>query len=86
MFPTTQEKSTTKIIPVETGYKIQIPPEWAVEFGLENSAAVEKTATGIWVRPHRTLSWDEVFAEKLQIGQYVFALDLSEVRGDDLLF
>jgi hypothetical protein len=51
MFPPTQENSTTKIIPVETGYKIQIPPEWAVEFGLENSATVEKTATGIWVRP-----------------------------------
>ncbi len=85
MFPQTQEKSTTKIIPVEAGYKIQIPPQWAVEFGLESSAAVEKTATGIGVRPYHPLTWDEVFAEKLQMGQYVFALDLSEVSGDDFL-
>ncbi len=86
MFPQTQENSTTKIVPVEAGYKIQIPLEWAVEFGLESSAAVEKTATGIWVRPHRTLSWDEVFANKLSIGKQSLAKDLSELSGDDLLF
>lgn len=85
MLPQPQIQSTTKIIPVETGHKIQIPPEWAAEFGLENVATLEKTATGILVRPHRTLTWDEVFADKLQMGQYVFALDLSEVSGDDFL-
>lgn len=86
MFPLTQENSTTKIIPVEAGYKIQIPPEWAVEFGLENSAAVEKTATGIGVRPCRKLTWDEVFANKLSIGKQSLAKDLSELSGDGLLF
>jgi hypothetical protein len=53
---------------------------------LENSAAVEKTATGIGVRPCRTLTWDEVFAEKLSIGKQSLAKDLSELSGDDLLF
>ncbi|MCI0697699.1 hypothetical protein L0337_37595 [candidate division KSB1 bacterium] len=86
MFPPTQEKSTTRIVPVETGYKIQIPLEWAVEFGLESSVAAEKTATGIWVRPCRTLTWDEVFANKLSIGKQSLAKDLSELSGDDLLF
>jgi hypothetical protein len=86
MLSQSQTQSTTKVIPVETGQKIQIPPEWAVEFGLENVATIEKTATGILVRPHRTLTWDEVFANKLSIGKQSLARDLSELSGDDLLF
>ncbi|MCI0525243.1 MAG: hypothetical protein L0Y75_08290 [Acidobacteria bacterium] len=31
-------------------------------------------------------TWDDVFAQKLQIGKQPFALDLSEVSGDDFLF
>jgi hypothetical protein len=85
MFPQPQTKSITKIIPVEAGHKIQLPSEWANEFGLENIVTLEKTATGILVRPGHTPTWDEVFADKLQMGQYVFALDLSEVSGDDFL-
>jgi hypothetical protein len=31
-------------------------------------------------------TWDDVFAQKLQMGRQPFALDLSEVSGDDFLF
>jgi hypothetical protein len=48
--------------------------------------ALEKTAVGILVRPCRTATWDEIFADKLPMGQPLLALDLSAVRGDDLLF
>ncbi len=74
------------ITQVETGHKIQLPVEWAMEFGLEKNVALEKTVAGILVRPVETVSWDEVFAKKLPMGQNVFALDLSEVSADDLLF
>ena len=73
-------------IPIETEYKIQIPAEWVEELGLKKIVMLEKTSTGIMVRPSYTLTWDEIFAEKLTIGQQVFAMDLSEVSGDDLLF
>lgn len=74
-----------RITPVEAGHKIQLPAEWAAEFGLKNIAALEKTAAGILVRPCPSATWDEVFAEKLPMGQQLSALDLSEVSGDDLL-
>jgi hypothetical protein len=74
------------ITPVETGHKIQLPAEWAMEFGFKKNVALEKTVAGILVRPCETVSWDEVFAKKLSMGQNVFALDLSEMRGDDFLF
>jgi len=75
-----------KITPVETGYKIQLPAEWAAEFGLETVAALEKTAEGILVRPCPLVTWNEIFADKLPMGQQPSALDLSEVSGDDFLF
>jgi len=31
-------------------------------------------------------TWDDVFAQKLPMGRQPFALDLSEVSGDDFLF
>jgi hypothetical protein len=77
--------STMKITPVEAGHKIQLPAEWATEFGLGNIAALEKTAEGILVRPCHTAAWDDIFADKLPMGQQQVALDLSEVSGDDLL-
>jgi hypothetical protein len=75
-----------RITPVEAGHKIQLPAEWAAEFGLDDIAALEKTAEGILVRPCRPATWDEIFADKLSMGQQPSALDLSEVSGDDLLF
>ena len=72
--------------PVEAGHKIQLPAEWVAELGLENMVALEKTADGILVRPCHTVIWDEIFADKLSMGQHPAVLDLSEVSGDDLLF
>ena len=74
-----------KITPVEAGHKIQLPAEWAAEFGLEHIAALEKTAEGILVRPCRTATWDEILADKLPMGQEISSLDLSDVSSDDLL-
>jgi bifunctional DNA-binding transcriptional regulator/antitoxin component of YhaV-PrlF toxin-antitoxin module len=78
-------KMSTRITPVEAGHKIQLPAEWAAELGLENVAILEKTETGILVRPCSPATWDEIFADKLPMGQQPLALDLSEVSGDDLL-
>jgi hypothetical protein len=36
-------------------------------------------------RPCPPAEWDEIFADKLSMGQQPSALDLSEVSGDDLL-
>jgi len=74
-----------KITPVEPGHRIQLPADWVAELGLEHSAALEKTAEGILVRPCHTTTWDEIFADKLSIGQTIASLDLSDVSGDDLL-
>lgn len=74
-----------RIAPVEAGHKIQLPAEWAAEFGLENIVALQKTAAGILVRPCPSATWDEIFADKLPMGQQLSALDLSEVSGDDFL-
>jgi len=74
-----------KITPVEAGHKIKLPAEWAAELGLEKVAALEKTTEGILVRPCPATTWDEIFADKLPMGQQPSALDLSEVSSDDLL-
>ena len=74
-----------KITPVEPDYRIQLPSDWVAELGLEHIAALEKTEEGILVRPCRTATWDEIFADKLPMGQQLSALDLSDVSGDDLL-
>ena len=74
-----------KITPVEPGHRIQLPADWAAELGLEHIVALEKTAEGILVHPCRTTTWDEIFADKLPMGQPLAAFDLSDVSGDDLL-
>lgn len=71
--------------PIETGHRIQFPAEWGVELGLDKVVELEKTATGILVRPCHAVSWDEIFAGKLTMGEQPLTLDLSEVSGDDLL-
>ncbi len=75
----------TRITTVEPGHRIQLPGEWAEALGLERLAALEKTADGIVVRPCSTVTWEEIFADKLAIGPQSLARDLSEVSGDDLL-
>lgn len=74
-----------KITPVEPDYRMQLPADWAAELGLEHIAALEKTAEGILVRPCSPATWDEIFADKLSMGQQISALDLSDVSGADLL-
>ena len=74
-----------KITPIEPDHKIQLPADWAIELGLEHMAALEKTAEGILVRPCRSITWDEIFADKLPMGQQPSVLDLSDVSSDDLL-
>jgi hypothetical protein len=74
-----------KITPVAPDHSIQLPADWAAELGLEHVAALEKTAEGILVRPCHHMTWDEIFADKLPMGQHLSPLDLSDVSGDDLL-
>ena len=77
--------SNTQLTPVEPGNRIQLPADWVAELGLEHIAALEKTAEGILVRPCHTATWDEIFANKLSMGQEISSLDLSEVSDDLLL-
>ncbi|MBI4641139.1 MAG: hypothetical protein HY731_10620 [Candidatus Tectomicrobia bacterium] len=70
---------------IGAGHTIQIPAEWAAELGLEKFVVLEKAANGILVRPSCTATWDEIFADKLSMSQQPYALDLTEVSGDDLL-
>jgi bifunctional DNA-binding transcriptional regulator/antitoxin component of YhaV-PrlF toxin-antitoxin module len=76
-----------RLTPVEAGRRIEIPAEWASELGLERVAALERTAGGILVSPYPTpkLTWDDVFASKLTVGQPADR-ELAESGGDDLLF
>jgi hypothetical protein len=75
-----------RITTVETDRRIELPEDWVTELGLGDSAMMEKTDEGILIRPRRTLSWDEVFSEKLPLGSASAGLDLDEVTADDVLF
>ena len=74
-----------KTLSLEADYKIELPPEWVVELGLESGVMLEKTHKGILIRPYPVQTWDEIYAEKLKIGS-ASVLDLSEVSSDDLIF
>ena len=74
-----------KTLSLESDYKIELPPEWVAELGLESGVVLEKTHNGILIRPYPAQTWDEIYAKKLKIGS-ALALDLSEVSGDDLIF
>ena len=74
-----------KTLSLEADYKIELPPEWVVELGLESGVVLEKTQDGILIRAYPIQTWDEIYAEKLKTGS-TSALDLSEVSGDDLIF
>ena len=74
-----------KTLPLEADYKIELPPEWVTELGLELGVVLEKTHDGILIRPYPVQTWDDIYAEKLKIGS-TSILDLSEVSGDDLIF
>ena len=74
-----------KTLALETDNKIKLPLDWVKELGLESGVVLERTDDGILIRPHAAQTWDEVYAEKLNMGKSS-ALDLSEVSGDDLIF
>ena len=75
-----------RIATIQPDHKIQLPAEWVDELGLHAVATLEKTDNGILVRPCLSLTWDEVFADKLPVGTFATAFDLSEVSGDDYVF
>ena len=74
-----------KTVVLETDYKIKLPFDWVKELGLESGVVLERTNDGILIRPSLSQTWNEIYAEKLKIGN-TSALDLSEVSGDDLIF
>ena len=74
-----------KTLTLETEYKIRLPLDWVKELGLESGVVLERTDGGILIRPYTAETWDEIYAEKLKMGE-PSALDLSEVSGDDLIF
>jgi hypothetical protein len=80
--------NTTQSTPVEPGYRIQLPPEWAERLGLKGQVVLTRTVEGILVRPCPQATWDEIFATKLTIQPADPSDDpeITEVTGDDLLF
>ena len=74
-----------KTLSLEIDHKIKLPLDWVKELGLESGVVIERTDDGILIRPYTAQTWDEIYAEKLKIGN-TSALDLSEVSGDDLIF
>ena len=74
-----------KTLRLETDCKIELPPDWVAELGLESGVVLERTRDGILIRPYPTQTWDEIYAEKLKIGS-TSTRDSSEVSGDDLIF
>jgi hypothetical protein len=80
--------SATLTTPLEPSNRVQLPAEWAEALGLRQAVRLERTTEGILVRPCPRLTWDEVFANKLQInsappGQ---VSDDLELTGDDYLY
>lgn len=75
-----------KITAIQPDHKIQLPAEWVDELGLRGFAAMERDRDGIVIRPMPTVTWDEVFADKLPVGSHATALDSPEVSRDDYLF
>jgi hypothetical protein len=80
--------STTQVTPVEPGNRIQVPADWADALGLHGLVLLSRTKDGILVRPCRPATWDEIFANKLQVGSAPPAenAEAVEVTGDDFLF
>lgn len=78
----------TQLTPIEPGDRIQIPAEWARALGLRDHVSLERTAEGILIRPGQQFTWDDIFATRLSVrsGDAAAEPEITEVRGDDLLF
>lgn len=78
-----------EITPLEPGNRVQLPDEWAQALGLRGLVALDKTPEGILVRPCPQTSWDEFFANPLEIGSAPPAADDGdelELTRDDYVF
>jgi hypothetical protein len=80
--------NTKRTTPIEPGYRIQLPADWADALGLKGQVLLAKTADGILVQPTPNVIWDEIFATPLSIhpGDASAPPEITEVTGDDLLF
>lgn len=80
--------SDEQIVPLQPGYYIQLPAAWAEGLGLDRLVILEKTNEGILVRRSPPVTWDDIFATKLQIGSAPPDPNPEdvEVTGDDFLF
>jgi hypothetical protein len=78
----------TQTTPLEPGYRIQLPAAWAEAFGLRGQVVLHKCPEGILIRPGPQFTWDDIFATKLTVrpGDPASPIEITEVRGDDLLF
>jgi hypothetical protein len=76
-----------KLIRVGPDYESQLSKELAEELKpmTGDVIVIDKALDGVLVRIC-SYSWDDIFAQKLQMTQKPTALDLSEVSGDDFLF
>ena len=74
----------TQTIAIEPGNRIKLPADWASALGLHGAVTLERTENSIIIRPCRRLTWDEVFATKLPIGQTSPESEDLEIRTDDL--
>jgi hypothetical protein len=77
--------NATRTTPIDPGYRIQLPAEWADALGLKGRVLLTRTVEGILVRPCPQATWDEIFATKLTIRS-ANPSDDPEVTEDDLLF
>jgi hypothetical protein len=71
-------------VTIESGNRIQLPAEWVEALGLKGAVCLDRTEAGILVRAVPLYSWDEIFANKLQMGKAT--AEEVERTGDDLLY
>jgi hypothetical protein len=75
-------------VEIEEG-RIPVPPEWAERMGFQREAELTPMGRGFLVTPTGEgtgkTTWDEIFANKIPIGQHVpvEAEDEIELTGDD---
>ncbi len=76
------------ITPLEPDNRIQLPPDWVRDLGLQDYVALERTGNGILVRPYPRAAWDEISATKLIVRSAPTGPDDDDAErtGDDLLF
>jgi hypothetical protein len=60
--------NASHITPLEPGNRIQLPAAWAERLGLNGQVVLDETPAGILVRRAPTLTWDELFANKLVVN------------------